>query len=59
MSLIEIENGQLTGRIYPKNETRRAKENLFQLFITIFKEIFLPTGYPHTVSKDYLAYQVW
>jgi hypothetical protein len=24
-----------------------------------FYEAFLPEGYPHSVSKDYLSYQIW
>jgi len=23
------------------------------------REVFLPEGYPHTVSEDYLRYQFW
>ncbi|XP_071037703.1 RUS family member 1 [Parasteatoda tepidariorum] len=28
-------------------------------FGTFFREIFLPYGYPDSVSKDYLQYQIW
>ncbi|CAF3658262.1 unnamed protein product [Rotaria socialis] len=71
MSLSEIQRGQLTGRIYSTSKgfyhvssdltktIHRQKSSLFQWFISIFKEIFLPTGYPNTVSNDYLAYQIW
>lgn len=71
MSLREIQRGQLTGRIYsaskgfyrtPLDQTKNVyqqKQTLFQWFVSIFKEIFLPTGYPHTVSSDYLGYQIW
>jgi hypothetical protein len=71
MSLSEIQRGQLTGRIYsaskgfynvssdPKKNLNRQRQTLIQWFLSIFKEIFLPAGYPNTVSNDYLAYQIW
>lgn len=24
-----------------------------------FRDVFLPTGYPHSVSSDYATYQIW
>ena len=36
----------------------RSNEWLTSL-VNVLREIFLPEGYPHTVSDDYLAYQVW
>ena len=71
MSLSEIQRGQLTGRVYSQSKgfyqvssesTRtlnRRQQTLIQWFLSIFKEIFLPAGYPNTVSSDYLAYQIW
>jgi len=71
MSLCEIQRGQLTGRIYstsrgfyhaPSDSTKnlsRQRQTIIQWFLSIFKDIFLPTGYPLTVSSDYLAYQIW
>ncbi|CAF1144940.1 unnamed protein product [Rotaria sordida] len=71
MSLCEIQRGQLTGRIYSISKgfyhvssdstktTRRQKQTFIQWFLSIFMEIFLPTGYPNTVSNDYLSYQIW
>jgi len=71
MSLCEIQRGQLTGRIYSTSKgfyyvpsdsiknRNRQKQTLIQWFFSIFKEIFLPAGYPNTVSNDYLAYQIW
>lgn len=26
---------------------------------TLFKRIFLPHGYPDSVSSDYITYQIW
>ncbi|XP_078486973.1 RUS family member 1 [Ciona intestinalis] len=31
----------------------------FSGFKQIFKDIFLPKGYPDSVSEDYLSYQIW
>lgn len=30
-----------------------------QALIQLFKDIFLPYGYPDSVSEDYLDYQIW
>ena len=69
MSLSEIQRGELTGRIYsvskgvyysPADARQTVRRpTLVQWFVSILKEIFLPAGYPHTVSSDYLAYQIW
>ncbi|CAF3398341.1 unnamed protein product [Rotaria sp. Silwood1] len=71
MSLCEIQRGQLTGRIYSTSKgfyhvstdstkpIHRQKQSFIQWILLIFIEIFLPTGYPNTVSSDYLAYQIW
>lgn len=31
----------------------------FTFWKTLFMEMFLPIGYPHTVSEDYLDYQIY
>lgn len=71
MSLSEIQRGQLTGRVYSTSKGfyyvsndstknfNRNKQTLIHWFLSIFKEIFLPAGYPNTVSDDYLSYQIW
>ena len=67
MSLSEIQRGELTGRIYSVSkglyyssaDVRLRRQSLVQWFVSILKEIFLPAGYPHTVSSDYLSYQIW
>ena len=71
MSLSEIQRGQLTGRIFSESKgfqyvssdssrtLNRQQQTLLQWFVSILKEIFLPAGYPNTVSSDYLAYQIW
>ncbi|TPP64596.1 hypothetical protein FGIG_02328 [Fasciola gigantica] len=27
--------------------------------LSLFKKVFLPKGYPHSVSSDYMEYQIW
>lgn len=34
-------------------------ENKLSDVATWFTKIFLPQGYPDSVSKDYTAYQIW
>lgn len=42
-------------------ESERRKQNisLNGNFINIIKNIFLPRGFPNSVSKDYTEYQFW
>lgn len=35
------------------------KREISSSFKQFFKSAFLPQGYPESVSKDYLEYQVW
>lgn len=35
------------------------KENIQYTLKNVFKEIFLPQGYPSSVSEDYTSYQIW
>ncbi|XP_050360484.1 RUS family member 1-like isoform X1 [Nymphalis io] len=36
-----------------------CKEEQTNNVASVFAEVFLPQGYPHSVSKDYTAYQIW
>lgn len=40
------------------NASLKAKKS-FSRVVSIFKDIFLPRGYPDSVSKDYVNYQIW
>ena len=44
-------------------ETREMKKNVKHSVVKkaeiFMKNAFLPQGYPHSVSKDYLSYQIW
>lgn len=33
--------------------------SVLDYFKSLLKDIFLPEGYPHSVSSDYLEYQIW
>ena len=46
------------------NKTQRENEHntlvsLLPWLIQVLREVFLPEGYPSSVSNDYIAYQVW
>ncbi|XP_072163272.1 RUS family member 1-like [Diadema setosum] len=45
------------GHVYEawKNSRSRRFSSVFQLFRTVF----LPQGYPDSVSRDYMQYQIW
>ncbi|TMW54846.1 hypothetical protein DOY81_000079 [Sarcophaga bullata] len=45
-------------RVPLKTENKAAFNEKFFLF-RIFQQIFLPKGYPDSVSEDYAAYQIW
>ena len=47
---IKIQNGQIKS-IQSKNSLKSPKN--------LLKDIFLPTGYPDSVSNDYLTYQIY
>lgn len=64
MILYETQLGRSTGRIFSKKDgfsQRRAdqRKSLIEWFLNFFKEVFLPSGYPNSVSSDYLSYQIW
>ncbi|CAF1604264.1 unnamed protein product, partial [Didymodactylos carnosus] len=74
MRLYETNRGVLTGRSVTLSDTtfhHKQKDKVVSSFnrysvgvfytwlISIFKEIFLPAGYPDSVSRDYLPYQKW
>eukprot|EP00029_Vermamoeba_vermiformis_P013268 TRINITY_DN8185_c0_g1_i1.p1 TRINITY_DN8185_c0_g1~~TRINITY_DN8185_c0_g1_i1.p1 ORF type:complete len:404 (+),score=43.87 TRINITY_DN8185_c0_g1_i1:152-1363(+) len=42
-----------------KEITLEKKSTSKGSFKQFFYEAFLPEGYPHSVSKDYLSYQIW
>jgi len=47
-------SAECIGHSYPnKNANTQASFNLF------LADLFLPAGYPQSVSPDYLQYQVW
>ena len=41
----------------PRNQSSFSR--LYQHLLLLIRQIFLPEGYPHTVSSDYMAYQGW
>lgn len=46
-------------KTYTKHNTRLTQFKLIYLLKTIFEEVFLPEGYPSSVSSDYWDYQIW
>lgn len=45
-------------RVPLRNDSKSVIHEKFFLF-RLFKQIFLPKGYPDSVSEDYAAYQIW
>ena len=45
----------IPGHLHQAGDARRGGEGLLGLA----RQVFLPEGYPHSVSADYLQYQVW
>ena len=45
-------SGLVSDEKWPRRWSLKAWKNLLA-------EIFLPQGYPHSVSDDYLKYQMW
>jgi len=40
-------------------EKRKQSTSLICNSMNILKEVFLPRGFPNSVSKDYTEYQIW
>src|SRR5690348_8944806 len=43
----------------PRNCPLHNFKWLWYYILNWLKQTFLPAGYPHSVSDDYLAYQIW
>lgn len=62
--LIEEYSGQPV-QIYKSaltKPTKISRKNDFTLWLkaqSFFVTVFLPQGYPHTVTSDYVEYQIW
>lgn len=42
-----------------ESERRKQNTSLICSFGNVVKEVFLPRGFPNSVSKDYTEYQIW
>lgn len=42
-----------------ESERRKQSITLIISSINLLKEVFLPRGFPNSVSKDYTEYQIW
>lgn len=42
-----------------ESERRKQSTSLISNSVGILKEVFLPRGFPNSVSKDYTEYQIW
>lgn len=42
-----------------ESERRKQSTGLFRNSVDVLKEVFLPRGFPNSVSKDYTEYQIW
>lgn len=42
-----------------ESERRKQSTSLMCKSVGILKEVFLPRGFPNSVSKDYAEYQIW
>lgn len=59
----ESVGGDYTGQSYSINKKSnvfvKVGKNTNYFSIELFKMVFLPEGFPHTVSNDYIHYQIW
>ena len=53
--VIKVPSQKATGKTASSLSDHRDASRLF-LF---FRSVFLPAGFPHSVSRDYVAYQTW
>jgi Vitamin B6 photo-protection and homoeostasis len=52
LSLYNLQDGS-------DNAVTVVRETELNTLSSLFRSIFLPEGYPSSVSKDYLSYQIW
>ena len=63
--LVVERNGQIrrefvedsSGNLIPR--PTRSRTSISALFYSFFQEVFLPQGFPESVSSDYVTYQIW
>lgn len=58
--MLIITNGLILDQETIVTVSKNESHNLVGTkLVTLLKEIFLPQGYPFSVSKDYIHYQIW
>lgn len=65
--IITERNGKLTreytenadGKISRVKKKNHNSDNILLLFYSFFQDVFLPQGFPESVSSDYVTYQLW
>ena len=54
-AVIKVPSPKVLGKSASSSSDDVNASRLFQLF----RSVFLPAGFPHSVSRDYVAYQTW
>eukprot|EP00055_Hartaetosiga_balthica_P011748 m.54607 g.54607 ORF g.54607 m.54607 type:complete len:452 (+) comp7722_c0_seq4:54-1409(+) len=53
-------SGKLHSSSYQhESQSSTSLKKAYGVCVEVFKSLFLPSGYPHSVSDDYISYQVW
>ena len=47
-----------SGHLVP-HQSRNSRTTSSSLLYSFFQQVFLPQGFPESVSPDYVAYQLW
>uniref|UniRef100_A0A914CSE8 RUS family member 1 n=1 Tax=Acrobeloides nanus TaxID=290746 RepID=A0A914CSE8_9BILA len=55
----QAEFDELTKTVKKTSVLSSKWSNFSTGFIALFSSVFLPQGYPYTVTSDYLQYQIW
>ena len=54
-TVIKVSSEKVTGKEASSSSDDVNASRLHRLF----RSVFLPAGFPHSVSRDYVAYQTW
>ena len=63
--LVTQRNGKVTREFVADSRgaltpvTSKTKNSASSLFYSFFQQVFLPQGFPDSVSADYVQYQLW
>ena len=57
--VIKQQDGKIVRQQQQRSEEKANNDDEISFLGSFFRRVFLPSGYPDSVSSDYVAYQIW